>query len=464
MPLDAGTRSRAPRRVRRAAIWATSALGVAAVVLPAATGRVPAASASATTVLADWRMDEPPGATTMTDGGPNGIDGSIGSAVQTGVVVGGATAYRWSSVRPNEPPAKPERLVQVADARLNPGSGDYAVTMRFRTTRSFGNVIQKGQTGNRGGFFKWQIPKGKLTCLFRGDDGNGNLISRAVNSGETPLNDGAWHTVRCERTSTEVVMTIDGTTVRRAKGPSGTIRNAVPLTIGGKLNCDQITVTCDYFEGDIDWVRIEVGGAAPPAPSASPTPTPTPTPTQPPPPSSTTLFRDDFSKGFAAWNRVKGLRLDRARGRPSPPSALAKVSRARAFAAKRLPGTHASACVRANVRVRRSTGNALLRLRTAGNGPVAALVLDRKGRLRVRSDVTGARSRALGRLGVGWHSVRLCGAIGSPGSWNVTRDGRSILEGWSADTGTAWIGRIQIGDKARRTWTGNIDRVVVSTS
>jgi hypothetical protein len=28
------------------------------------------------------------------------------------------------------------------------------------------------------------------------------------------------------------------------------------MTVGGKINCDQINVTCDYFSGDIDYIRI----------------------------------------------------------------------------------------------------------------------------------------------------------------------------------------------------------------
>jgi PKD repeat protein len=213
--------------------------------------------AAATEVVADWRMNEGAGASTMHDSGPHGIDGAIGDAVQTGVSFGGATAYRWSYTPPNTPPAQPERLVQVDDARLNPGTDDYAVTVRFRTTRNFGNIIQKGQSGNPGGLFKWQIPSGKLMCLFRGVDANGNTVQKAVNSGTNLLNDGEWHTVRCERSGDRVTMTIDGTITRRGTGPTGRISNNVPLTIGGKRTCDQITITCDYFVGDIDFVRID---------------------------------------------------------------------------------------------------------------------------------------------------------------------------------------------------------------
>jgi hypothetical protein len=39
--------------------------------------------------------------------------------------------------------------------------------------------------------------------------------------------------------------------------PTGTIANTKLLSIAGKLDCDQITTTCDYFAGDIDYVKIQ---------------------------------------------------------------------------------------------------------------------------------------------------------------------------------------------------------------
>jgi hypothetical protein len=216
------------------------------------------ANAAATITIANWQMNEPPGATVMLDSGGNGINGTIGSAVQTGYTFNGATGYHWVFTSPTKPPPKPERLITVADGRLNPGSGDYAVTMRFRTTKTFGNIIQKGQAGASGGYFKWEIPHGVLKCVFRGVNSSGKFLRKEVNS-PTTLNNGQWHTVRCERTSTKVTMTIDGTTTVQANGQSGNISNNVALTIAGKSNCNQDTVTCDYFTGDIDWVKIERG-------------------------------------------------------------------------------------------------------------------------------------------------------------------------------------------------------------
>ena len=102
-----------------------------------------------------------------------------------------------------------------------------------------------------GGYFKWQLPKGVVKCLFRGSAGT-------VTAGSvTPINDGQWHTVRCERTATAVTMTVDGEVTRRKSGATGNIANSKPLSIGGKVACDQVDVTCDYWVGRIDWVKIQ---------------------------------------------------------------------------------------------------------------------------------------------------------------------------------------------------------------
>jgi len=201
-----------------------------------------------------WQMNEPAGSRSLQDSSANQIDGVIGTDVLTGIALsGGGTGHRFPFVRPNQPPANPQRLVQVPhDNRLNPGTGNFAVELRMRTTNSFGNVIQKGQAGSPGGYWKFQQPSGKISCLFRGSAG-----SSTASSGTVRVNDGAWHTVRCERTSSSVVMTVDGAVTGRNRNATGTIANTRPVTIAGKLNCDQVEITCDYFAGDIDYVRIE---------------------------------------------------------------------------------------------------------------------------------------------------------------------------------------------------------------
>ena len=213
------------------------------------------ASAAIDRPVAVWEMNEAAGSTTMVDSSGNGLNGVIGASVQEGTALqGGGTGYRFPYKRPNTPPADPGHLVTVPhDNRLNPGSGDFAVEFRMRTTHSFGNVIQKGQAGARGGYWKFQQPSGKISCLFRGSAG-----SSTASAGSTVrVNDGNWHTVRCERTASMVTMIIDGVVTGRNRNPTGTIANTRPVTIAGKANCDQVEITCDYFSGDIDYVRIE---------------------------------------------------------------------------------------------------------------------------------------------------------------------------------------------------------------
>jgi Concanavalin A-like lectin/glucanases superfamily len=212
-----------------------------------------AAPASAAT-LADWEMNEGPGAHTMVDSSGH-VNGTIGSAVQTGVSVMGATAYRWPFASPTAPPPKPERIVQASSNSLNPGSGNYTVSIRYRTTQHFGNMVQKGQAGSTGGYFKIENPGGHINCVFRGQNASGTLIRKAVES-PAVLSNGAWHIAQCARTTNALTLTIDGTVVATAHGSTGNISNTRPISIAGKLNCDQIKTTCDYYTGDIDWVRI----------------------------------------------------------------------------------------------------------------------------------------------------------------------------------------------------------------
>jgi len=211
-----------------------------------------AAPASAAT-LADWEMNEGSGATTMIDSSGH-VNGTIGSAVKTGVSVMGATVYRWPFASPTAPPPKPERIVQANSNSLNPGSGTYTVSLRYRTTQHFGNIVQKGQAGSAGGYFKVENPHGQINCVFRGVV-SGKLVRKAVTS-PAVLSDGAFHVATCTRTANAVTLTIDGSVVDTAHGSTGNISNTRPVTIGGKLNCDQVNTTCDYYTGDIDWVKL----------------------------------------------------------------------------------------------------------------------------------------------------------------------------------------------------------------
>lgn len=400
---------------------------------------------AATRTIVDWQMNEPSGSTVMLDSSGNGIDGAIGGAVITGATFDGATGYRWPFASPTLPPAKPERVIEAYDDRLNPEAGDYAVTLRYRTTQPFGNIVQKGQGGAKGGYFKIENPAGILTCVFRGVDDAGNFLRKEVNSG-TPLNDGQWHTARCERTASQLTLTVDGSLVAASNGRTGTISNPRPISIAGKVNCDQVTITCDYFTGDIDYIRIE---------GAEPVP--------PPPPPTEVVFKDHFNSGtLANWTTVSDLTIDPSDGGRKSPSVRANTVNAAAWAVRDLGVSYEAVCVRFSLHVTAASGSVdLLRLRTAAGGAVARVVRSGTGSLQIRSDVSGAIRDTGSTLRDGWNKIRVCGAVGSAGTWHLSLNGETILDAWRANTGSAPVGRVQLGSNSPETLTINYDDVVV---
>lgn len=216
------------------------------------TGPTATAAAAASATVAHWAMEEGPGATRLVDSSGNGLHGTIGRDVATGSAVGGDRVHRFAWKLPDAPPANPHRLNTVADRPLlDPGSGAYSVSLRFRATHHSGNIVQKGQATTPGGSWKIDAEDGVLHCQFRGASG-----TRTVSSGRNVM-DGRWHTVRCERSGNTLTLTVDGAVTQRRTGATGRIDNSHPVSIGGKHSCNQASIGCDYFSGDIAWVRVE---------------------------------------------------------------------------------------------------------------------------------------------------------------------------------------------------------------
>jgi PKD repeat protein len=224
------------------------------------------AQAAATNVVADWQLNEGAGATAMVDVGPNHLDGQIAAdaaahGLTTGVTEGVDTFYDWANRCPACEPVEDSRVIQVPDNDLldipDPTT-TWSLEFRFRTTRPFGNIMQKGHSSSKGGQVKVQAPAGIVQCLFKGADG-----TRVGTGSPERLDDGEWHTVECVRTETQVKQFVDGVRVAVKNGSTGAINNNKPFTVGGKIPCDQITITCDYFVGDIDWVTIRTDAPPP---------------------------------------------------------------------------------------------------------------------------------------------------------------------------------------------------------
>lgn len=241
--------------MRLATVSAAAVLALA-VTAPAHAGAPRAAPPPDPPGGARWELAEQPGEREMADSSGNGLVGTVGGDVGVGTRFGSvsspASGYRFPVVAPDELPVRPGHTVVVPDDdRLDPGTADWVVEVRLRAAGPDGNVLQKGQSGSPRGFWKVELNSGEPTCLFRGPRGTNAVRARGV-----PVDDGSFHTVRCERTAEAVDLWVDGRHVGRNTGPTGPIRNNQPLSVGGKQRCDQLSVGCDYFSGDLDWVSI----------------------------------------------------------------------------------------------------------------------------------------------------------------------------------------------------------------
>lgn len=209
-----------------------------------------AAPASARTV-ADWRMNEGRHARVMHDE-TGDHDAPIGRRVTPG---GGR--YRFIGSRTKEA-YDPQRIVVVPESdELDPQNARFQVEIRFRTTGGLEpNLVQKGQHGQAGGYFKVALFEGvHPRCGFH--DGRGRV--RATGRRDLDVTDGRWWTFRCTATTTatRLVVTHRGKRyVALTHGPLGRVDNGRPLAIGGKLDCAVVGVGCDYFRGAIDYVTI----------------------------------------------------------------------------------------------------------------------------------------------------------------------------------------------------------------
>jgi len=141
------------------------------------------------------------------------------------------------------------------------------------------------------------------------------------------------------------------------------------------------------------------------------------------------------------------------------------VTGAAAILREALPASQAAVCQRQAVRVTSLSASLVLaRFRTAGGTGIGRLYLTSSRELAVRSDVSGTQRLSGVRLPLGeWHTVELCGRVGTSGTWLVRLDGTSVLT-WTANNGTTGVGAIQVGDDSTTTATWHVDDVVVTAA
>lgn len=244
-------------RTSRTLIGLAAATAMALASVPSADASQRAAALAVPGTVLDLQLNEAAGATVAVDDSGMGNHGAIGSHVQ----MNGSYAD-WD----RHPPGAgiyygADHLIMVpdaADASLDPETSRFVIEFRMRSTDKFGNILQKGQAKTAGGQVKFQQPKGFVSCLFKGSGG------RAAIKSSIATNDGQWHVIRCERTTSELRLYIDGVFNKRIRKPTGNVNNIKPWTIGGKFDCDTSNPdtgadSCDYYPGDIDWIRITKG-------------------------------------------------------------------------------------------------------------------------------------------------------------------------------------------------------------
>ncbi len=209
-----------------------------------ATGAVP-------TVIGHWNMNEAPGSTVLVDSSGHGFNGAIGAAVKPN----GTSQFFDLRSHKSGTPVTPEHLDTVPSSPgLNPGSADYSVTLRLRWAAPLPdvNLVQKGQGSAHG--WKIESSKAHVRCQFIGSLGQATV--KSIDYTNHTWADGNWHTVTCSRTASAVSLTIDGVLIGTTHHVTGDITNTWPVSIAGKTQCNNVTIWCDYWSGDIDYISI----------------------------------------------------------------------------------------------------------------------------------------------------------------------------------------------------------------
>ena len=226
--------------------WMKLATAGVALLAPLAMG---AGTAEAATPVAIWHM-EATGVMTDSSGHANDGDPQRVTAVAD---PGFGNGYQFVQ----------NSIVLVPDSpTLDPGTADLSVTTRVRfdkppsaATGDY-DLIRKGLASTAGGEWKIEIlPGGGLSspafCLFK--DAGGKTASVR---GRSNLAGGAWHSITCAKTSSQISLTVDGGAPVVLGATLGSISNNQPVGLGQKPGGG------DQYIGDMDEVSIEFGGAS----------------------------------------------------------------------------------------------------------------------------------------------------------------------------------------------------------
>ena len=223
--------------------WATSDAAVT-IASDGYAGRVAMnTTASSSSVVGLWHLDETSGKTAFDSSG-NGNNGATTGPVTLGVPGHLNTAYSFV----------PKSTVIVPNASdLLPGTATITISYWLKTTTlPCCNAIDydmftKGDGSSKGGQIKIEVQgNGQASCMFRGA-----LGKKQLQAGPNVV-DGQWHQVTCVRDGTRIVETVDGSSFSVTKA-TGAITVTDPIRLGSHKGGG------DWYKGVLDEVTYSIG-------------------------------------------------------------------------------------------------------------------------------------------------------------------------------------------------------------
>lgn len=183
-------------------------------------------AAAATTVVAQWNMDNTFG-TTMEDSSGNGNDGTTFNIVTSGggYIFDGGTS----------------KVVVPDSPSLNPGTRDFSFSVQVQTDTvppagTDYDVIRKGVSKTQGGEYKIELinvnGKAKALCVVKDSAGHTKSIR---GGGALNLADNVLRTITCKKTATNISVQVASRPVSSKSALLGSVTNDQPLTIGVRL-------------------------------------------------------------------------------------------------------------------------------------------------------------------------------------------------------------------------------------
>lgn len=145
------------------------------------------------------------------------------------------------------------------NANLSPGSADVTATVEINTTFMPGtggfdfDLLRSAKANPQ---YKIELyprsGKAQAQCIF-----HGSVANTTLHKGPG-LNDGAWHTIVCTRTSSQVSLTVDGTVVGTRAITIGAITHTsrTPFSIGYKPTSGG---GADFYHGSIRNASVTIG-------------------------------------------------------------------------------------------------------------------------------------------------------------------------------------------------------------